>query len=207
MITPACVGYSTATGGPLACITLAPEELALVTQVAKQRRKADTRSLVALKDTSVDPDHVGILGEMAFCKGLHGSLAAWHAKVEQEGWFKLGEMDAGYDIDRVNVKTTVLRNGRTCRSLRLLVSVDPRHTELKQPKTDVVYVAGFWRPGTDRVYFAGYLPGWKLVELCPEPSYPGSPYNTFLSYMVRVPQLWQMRTLRQHLTHLESQHD
>lgn len=198
------VGRSRAAGGPLARISLTPAELALVETVAARRRKADTRSLVALKERDWDPDYVGILGEMAFCKGLTGSLDEWHAKVAREGWFQLGEKDAGYDIGRVNVKTTVLRKGHTCRSLRLLVSVDPRHTDLTQPKADVVYVASFWRPGSSQVFFAGYLPGWRLVELCPRPQYPGDPKNTFLSFMVRVPELWQMSSLRSYLTHLES---
>lgn len=189
--------------GPLAWISLTSEELALAEEVAQRRRKPDTRSLVALKEAAWDPDYVGILGEMAFCKGLNGNLNAWLGKVEQEGWFKLGEQDPGYDFEHVNVKTTLLRNQRTCRSLRLLVSVDPRHTDLKQPRADVLYVAGFWRPGSRRVYFAGWLPGWRIVDLCPVPRYPGLPANTFLSYMVRVPDLWQMRSLRTYLSLME----
>jgi hypothetical protein len=177
-------------------VRLTEDELRLVDEVAARRRKTDTRSLVALKERGWDPDYVGILGEMAFCKGLTGTLEAWQAKVEREGWFLLGDTDDGTDVDRVNVKTTLLRPGHFCRSLRLLVSIDPRHTESKYLSPDVVYVAAFWRPGSRRVFFAGYMPGWRILERYPTPGYPGSPVNTFLSFMVPVPELWRMDTLR-----------
>lgn len=129
-----------------------------------------------------DRDYTGVVCELGFYQWRYGDWRVRARDLERER-IGYGLNDEGEDDVGINVRGSLLSDGRNLERLNLLISVDPKNRGKCYPH--LRYVAAFYEPHRTRVWLAGYITGKRAQQYLPSRV---AQYG-FLSHVIPVTEL------------------